>query len=147
MINDIRDQAPPTETILVVDDEPYILNLIGSIFSIIGYQVLLAKSGANALDLCLEHKGRIDLLLTDVMMPGMNGKQLWERFCLYRPEAKVLFISGFANDVLSGEGFEEANYPFLRKPFTPRGLADKVREVLGSSVRDIQVGAGLNSFP
>jgi two-component system, cell cycle sensor histidine kinase and response regulator CckA len=130
MLKDIQDGPIPHETILVVDDEPYIRELVCTIFSIAGYTALQAKDGPAALEIAGKHADRIDMLLTDVVMPGMNGKQLWDRFRATRPATRVLFISGFPAEVLSQQGLREGSFPLLPKPFTPKTLLARVREVL-----------------
>jgi CheY-like chemotaxis protein len=83
-----------------------------------------------ALNAAGAHDGRIDLLLTDVIMPGLNGRQLADRFATIYPEARVLYMSGYAGEALSAQGVLDSSVAFLAKPFVPAELARKVREVL-----------------
>jgi two-component system cell cycle sensor histidine kinase/response regulator CckA len=95
-----------------------------------GYRVMGAPNGIEALQLCRQEKEDIHLLLTDVVMPKMGGKELSEQVRLLRPEIKVLFTSGFTDDAIVRQGILEPGITFLQKPFSPVSLARKVREVL-----------------
>jgi CheY-like chemotaxis protein len=92
--------------------------------------VIAAPDGMAALNAAGAHDGRIDLLLTDVIMPGLNGRQLADRFATIHPEARVLYMSGYAGEALSAQGVLDSSVAFLAKPFVPAELARKVREVL-----------------
>jgi PAS domain S-box-containing protein len=119
-----------TETILVVEDSPQLLELMREVLQERGYRILEAENGMAALETAHRHDGPIHLLLTDVIMPGMNGRQLADRLVVLRPEMRVLFASGYSADALAPYGVE-AHVPYLQKPFTPDELARKVREILG----------------
>ena len=119
-----------TETILVVEDEEQLLDLSKSSLELYDYTVLTAKSPGDAIVLCERTSGKIDLLITDVVMPGMNGKELKDRLEALRPGMKVIFMSGYTADVVAHRGILDASVNFLQKPFTPLALARKVREVL-----------------
>jgi YesN/AraC family two-component response regulator len=97
-----------------------------------GYSVLDAGSPVSALQVAAEHQTPIHLLLTDVVMPQMNGKQLADRLLVGRPELKVLFMSGYTDSVIVKHGVLEPGVHFLHKPFTPAGLSSRIREVLDS---------------
>ena len=98
-----------------------------------GYTVLEAIQGDDALRLCKEHPGAIDLLLTDVMMPGISGRELAERAAVLRPETKVLFMSGYTDDAVLRHGVFDADLAFIQKPFKPAELAEKVRTLLSAT--------------
>ncbi len=126
--------SQPVETILVVDDEPSIRNLIGRVLEHQGYHVLQACSGQEALSVAADHRGRIDLLVTDVVMPRMDGFTLGERLVELRPDTQVLFISGHANlSVAAPEGLEGGGQAFLLKPFTHDRLLRTIRERLDTA--------------
>ncbi len=119
-----------TETVLVVEDEAGVRELVGHLLGQLGYRVLRAANGAEALAVAVEHKGRIDLLLADVVLPGMSGPQVAEALLLGHPEARVLYLSGYTDDAVFRHGVQEAETAFLQKPFTTAALAAKVRAVL-----------------
>ena len=119
-----------TETVLVVEDAASLRAVIRQVLMRLGYQVLDAADGELALKLAERHRGPIQLLLTDVVMPVLGGRQLMERLAKLRPETKVLFTSGYTDDAVVRHGVLEAGIPFLQKPFTPDGLARAVRDVL-----------------
>ena len=119
-----------TETILLVEDEPSVRELAQQILARQGYRVLTAPTVDQSLQLADEYVGFIDLIVTDVVMPKMGGKQLAEHISRTRSGIKVLFISGYTENAIVHHGVLEAGTEFLSKPFTPAGLARKVREVL-----------------
>lgn len=126
-----RDLSPGgSETILVVEDEPAVQQLVSRILVARGYTVLVASGGREALDLARHHERPIDLLLSDVVMPGMSGRELAEHLLQFSPRTRVAFLSGYANDEVLRHGVLDARFAFLQKPFTPDVLARKVREVL-----------------
>ena len=118
-------------TILVVDDEPSLLALVGTMLWRAGYRVLEASAPSEALRLSSEHPEPILLVLTDLLMPEMNGYELAEQLRAVRPEAKVLFMSGYTDQIiLKNTGRETGGGPLLRKPFTQRKLITKIEEML-----------------
>ncbi|MGZ9148975.1 MAG: response regulator [Candidatus Deferrimicrobiaceae bacterium] len=119
-----------TETVLIVEDEGILRNLCVQILERLGYGVLQARNGADAIGEAQGHGDRIDLLLTDVVMPGMNGAELATQLVLHHPEMKVLFTSGYTEDVISHHGVLAEGVSFIGKPYTPSAIARKVREVL-----------------
>ncbi|MEW6377108.1 MAG: response regulator [Thermodesulfobacteriota bacterium] len=119
-----------SETILVVEDEEEVRKLAVRILQRQGYRVLEAPQGVDALLICEQHKGPIHLLVGDVVMPKMNGRELAERLVSIRPEIKVLYMSGYADNVIAQHGVLEEGINYIQKPFTVNGLARKVREVL-----------------
>ncbi len=118
------------ETILLVEDEKSILNLGKMILRDEGYTVISASSPGEALRFVREHSGDIDLLVTDVIMPGMNGRELAEKVMELRPTIKCLYVSGYSEDVIANKGVLDDSVPFLEKPFTIKSLSSKVRSVL-----------------
>ena len=120
----------PLETILLVDDEETVRRFSSRVLSKHGFEVVSASSGHEALDAAGNHGDRIDLLMTDVMMPGMNGRQLAEILLARQPSLRVLFMSGYAEDVLATNVGLVPGAAFLSKPFKPKALVTKVREVL-----------------
>ena len=122
--------ASGQETILLVEDEPAILRLSARVLEAQGYAVLSANSPAEAIRLATEHTGDIHLLLTDVVMPGMNGRDLAARLVLLRPRIKYLFMSGHTAGVIAERGMLARGAALIEKPFSTRALAARVREVL-----------------
>jgi CheY-like chemotaxis protein len=122
------------EIILVVEDEDAVRKLARMVLEASGYVVLDARNGREGLALCEVHPGPIDLLVTDVVMPELGGRELAQGALKLRPGMKVVFLSGHTQDVILKEGVEKGT-AFLRKPFAPVELAQKVREVLDSDTR------------
>ena len=121
-----------TETILVVDDEESLRTVVVDLLGQLGYRLLSAASGQEALKVSAEYPGKIDLLLSDVVMEGLPGPELAEKLLQNRPEMKVIFISGFADGYLSPNGVLRPGTVLVQKPFTIRVLSAKLREVLGT---------------
>ena len=118
------------EKVLVVEDEDIVRNLCTRILERLGYEVLQARNGFEAVASAEANGMRIDLLLTDVVMPGMNGSELATQLVLHYPEMKVLFTSGYTDDAITRHGVLDEGVSFIGKPYTPVALARKVREVL-----------------
>jgi nitrogen-specific signal transduction histidine kinase/CheY-like chemotaxis protein len=118
------------ETILLVEDEPAILKLGKTILERLGYTVLTAATPGEAIQLAEERQGRIDLLMTDVVMPEMNGRDLANNLIARYPEIKRLFMSGYTADVIVHHGVLDEGVNFIQKPFSMKDLAAKVRETL-----------------
>jgi PAS domain S-box-containing protein len=121
------------ETILVVEDEEPVRNLVVEILRINGYNVLSASNPVEAITLSEEYAGQIDLLLSDVIMPQMNGKELYHRLAFCRPDIKILYMSGYTGDTVLSYGIMDVGLQFLQKPFTLQALTQKVRQVLDSA--------------
>jgi CheY-like chemotaxis protein len=124
------DSCQGSETVLVVEDEEAVRMLVCRVLESNGYRVLEARHGAEALVVCDEHKEPIHLLMTDVIMPEMGGRQLAERVSDQRPETKILFMSGYTDNAILHHGVLKSGTNFLQKPFTPATVLRKVRAVL-----------------
>jgi two-component system, cell cycle sensor histidine kinase and response regulator CckA len=125
------EAAPGTETILLAEDEDQVRTLIAKALRLDGYTVIEARNGIEALQRAHEHSA-IDLLLTDVVMPGLNGRELWERLSAERPGLPALFTSGYPADTVLRHGIAEGRVSYIEKPYLPSELALKIREVLDS---------------
>jgi two-component system cell cycle sensor histidine kinase/response regulator CckA len=128
-----RSQAAlPTglETIMFVEDEDGVRSLIRRVLGGCGYTLLEARDGLEALQIAEGYHSPIDLLVTDVIMPRMGGREIAERLTVLRPKLRVLYLSGYTNDAIVQHGILEAQVLFLQKPFTPLALATKVRKAL-----------------
>jgi CheY-like chemotaxis protein len=121
------------ETILLVEDETNVRSLAQMILKSCGYKILEAKSGDEALQICAQHKGPIDLLLTDVIMPGLNGHELATRLTSKYPDLQVLYMSGYTDDIITRHGILSEGTMFMSKPFSSEMLARKVHEVLNKA--------------
>jgi PAS domain S-box-containing protein len=121
-----------TETVLVVEDEQALLDIETVMLEQKGYKVLAASTAAIAESLTIQNAGEIDLLLTDVIMPDMNGKDLAAKLLAINPNMKVLFMSGYSADIISKQGVSQTDIPFLQKPFSMETLISKVNQVLDS---------------
>jgi len=120
------------ETILLVEDDPAILDVTTLILQKQGYSVLAASTPGKAISLAAEHLDEIHLLMTDVIMPEMNGRELARNLSSNYPQLKCLFMSGYTADVIAPHGVLEEGVYFIQKPFSLQLLAAKVREVLDS---------------
>jgi len=121
---------PGSETILLVEDDPAVRQLANSILGARGYRVLAPEHPSEAEQVCAQYSGPIDLLLTDLIMPGIGGRELARRVALRRPKIKVLFMSGYTDDSMIHRRVAEETVEFIPKPFTPTSLQARVREVL-----------------
>jgi len=125
-----------SETILLVEDEDVVRGLTKKILMQAGYNVLDAKGGEEAIRVCRAYPGPIDLLLTDVVMPEISGKEVAERLVELRTGIRVLFMSGYTDEAIFQHGVLDASVEFLQKPFTWIGLTRKVRDVLNRNPPD-----------
>jgi two-component system cell cycle sensor histidine kinase/response regulator CckA len=119
-----------TETVLLAEDEEGVRTLAKLVLERNGYKVLEARHGAEALLICQQYQGTIHIMVTDVVMPNMGGRQLADRLSALRPGIRLLFLSGYTDEAIVHHGVLDADTPFLQKPFAPDALALKVREVL-----------------
>ncbi len=119
-----------TETILVVEDEELIRKTSVEVLKSLGYKIIEATNGNEAIELAAEYEGEIHLLLTDVVMPRMNGRDLAKQIKLSHPELSLLFMSGYADDIITRHGILEEDVHFLGKPFSPLTLAQSVRKAI-----------------
>ena len=127
----VKEELPHgSETILLVEDEEVVRKLAVRILKRQGYTVLEGSHGNEAIDVCKQHKGPVHLLLTDVVMPQMSGRELAERITSIRPGIKILYMSGYTDNTIAHHGILDKGMNFIQKPFTVDGLARKVREVL-----------------
>jgi PAS domain S-box-containing protein len=137
--NDVDPRTPGepvnggTETILLVEDEPAILKISELMLESLGYTVLTAPTPSEAMRLAGDHAGKIHLLMTDVVMPGMNGRDLARQLLSLYPDLKRLFMSGYTADIIARHGIVEKGVHFLQKPFSRKELAAKIREALEES--------------
>ncbi len=125
-----KEAASGTETVLIAEDAEQVRTLTARVLQQYGYNVIESRDGHDALQQCREHRGSIDLLVTDVVMPGMNGTELASRITESCPKLKVLYISGYTDDTIVHSGVLAPGTNFLQKPFTAAMLARKVRAVL-----------------
>jgi CheY-like chemotaxis protein len=136
-VADVRDapvQARKGEgTILVVEDDDAVRRMTREFLKISGYTVLEARSGADAIQFMERREQPIDLVLTDVLMPGMKGRELVERLAKLRSGIKVLYMSAYTEDAAINIGVLSPGTAFIEKPFSPDDLANKVREVINAS--------------
>ena len=152
MVGDSVPTSAPTvdraalETILVVEDEANLRRLTRQFLENRGYTVLDAADGAGAVEICVAHQGTIHLLLTDVIMPGMNGRELAKRVSEIRPNTKVLYMSGYTENAIGHNGTLDKGITLLQKPFTLQALQAKVREVLDQKLPQ-EAGMALQATP
>lgn len=139
--DDIESKSHEEETILLVEDEDGLRAMVETIVENNGYKVLSAKNGSEAARICYEYPEIIHLLLTDVVLPGINGRELGALLLPSRPNMKVLYMSGYTDDILLRHGILEEETSFLAKPFTPHSLLTKLRETLNKA--DDQVASVL----
>ncbi|RQW83480.1 MAG: response regulator, partial [Geobacter sp.] len=137
-----RDNLPPddsalpsqpvagSETILVVEDNPEVLNLNRTVMETFGYGIIVATNGQEAVEQFTRHQQEIALIVMDVVMPKMNGKQAYQEIAKVRPNVKVLFMSGYTADIVLEKGISIEDFNFMHKPATPMELLRKIREIL-----------------
>jgi two-component system cell cycle sensor histidine kinase/response regulator CckA len=121
------------ETVLLAEDEPAVREATRALLSRLGYRALVARDGAEALALAAGHAGPIQLLLTDVVMPGLNGRELAARLQAARPGLAVVYMSGYSQDVVDQAGVLEEGLTLVQKPFQPATLAAALRRALAAA--------------
>jgi DNA-binding response OmpR family regulator len=122
-----------TETILIAEDDSLVRTMARAVLESKGYQVLEAATAEGARTIGAQYDGVNNLLISDLVLPDLNGRELSERFVKSRPGATLLFISGYAQDVIDRHGVKQGQTAFLQKPFSPSALADKVRGLLDAA--------------
>ncbi|MGM0454316.1 MAG: response regulator, partial [Thermodesulfobacteriota bacterium] len=129
------ESAPVTgsATVLVAEDEAPVRRLATAMLEKLGYRVLAAENVDDVIAMAKEHPEPIALLLTDVVMPGMKGPEVFQRVAAHHPDIKVLYMSGYTDNVIVHHGILDDGIAFLQKPFSIRALADKVQKVLTAS--------------
>ena len=125
-----RKERCDSETLLIVEDQDEVRHFVVGVLKSLGYKVMEFGTGSEALLAVEQHVGPIHLLLTDVVMPGMNGKELAGRVKLLRPEIRVVYMSGYAADVISQRGLLDPGVQYIAKPFSRDALAARIRETL-----------------
>jgi CheY-like chemotaxis protein len=131
--NTEQGALPGSETILLIEDEEEVRQLVRQTLEKLGYQLLVAASGREAIESAERHEGPINLVITDVIMPQMSGRQTAERLKVSRPDVQVLYISGYTESAILRTNSLEEDQSFLQKPFTPLTLARRVRDLLDKS--------------
>jgi len=126
-----------SETVLLVEDQKELRELVCQMLEMNGYTVVAASDGFEAIEICGKFEGPIQLMLSDVVMPQMGGRELAQRLTALRPDLKVLYMSGYTSDAIVHHGILDPDTAFLQKPFTPDGLAVKVREVLDAAAPEM----------
>ena len=130
-----KEAMAVSETILLVEDEQSVRELTRKLLEKIGYRVLIAGNGEEALEVAERHQGRIHLVITDLVMPRMSGRALAERLRKSRPETPVLYVSGYTDDAWMHHWVEDPSVGFLQKPFTKEALESRVRGALEAALR------------
>ncbi|HEY3961340.1 MAG TPA: response regulator, partial [Gaiellaceae bacterium] len=125
-----RTAQPGTETVLLVEDETVVRQLVAEILETSGYTVLQAADGASAIEVLRRHSGKVALLLTDVVMPGMSGREVARAVTAMRPGTPVLYMSGYTDSTIDQHGVLEPGVLFLQKPFSAEELTHTIRAIL-----------------
>jgi DNA-binding response OmpR family regulator len=119
-----------TETVLLVEDEQAVRDLVSTILTQQGFRVIVARNPRDAEEIASRHREEVHLLLTDVVMPGTSGRELAARIMVCRPDIRVLYMSGYTENLITRGGMLEEGLAFLQKPFSPVTLLQRIREVL-----------------
>ena len=134
-----EDMPRGGETLLLVEDDEGVRDLVEQVLLRLGYDVLTAGDGSVAIDLCQRYKGKISLLITDIVMTQASGPQIYTQVSALIPDIAVLYMSGYTGETILARGVREEGVAYLQKPFTPATLAHRVREVLDEGIREPQV--------
>lgn len=126
------------KTILLVEDESTVRALLREVLERAGYEVLACSNPKEGIETCRQHSGRIHLLLTDVVMPGMNGKEMANQIVKILPEVRVIFMSGYTEHVLLQDGQLDARIEYLQKPFSLQTLRQRLARVIGEARERVQ---------
>lgn len=126
------------QTVVLVEDEEMIRGLLTVVLKRVGYEVLTCAHPEEGIAVCQQHQGKIDLLLTDVVMPGMNGREMANRILEILPELRVVFMSGYTEQILRRERQMDAPFEYLQKPFTLLALTQKLSRVLSNKEESVQ---------
>ena len=126
-----ENNPAPHRTILLVEDEDFVRNVTREVLELSGYRVLEAIDANDGLELYRQNSQIIDLLLTDVVMPGRNGREFANQLLALRPDLKIIFMSGYTDNAVVRESFSDLQLNYLQKPFTLDALTEKVQQVLG----------------
>lgn len=135
-LEDLNEDVMGDETILIAEDEEEVRFLISETLKRFGYKIIESPNGTDAIQKGKEYKNPIDLLLTDVVMPQMSGRELGQKFRSLRPATKVLHMSGYTDGSIILQGILDSKTRFIQKPFTPVTLAKKIREILDHNSMD-----------
>ena len=135
VLQEVLDFRSGGETILLVEDDPALRTMAAEVLCDIGYKVLAAPSGAQAMHVVAEHQGPLDVFLTDVVMPGMTGRELASQIATRHPRIQILYMSGYTDDTIGHHGLHGKTLRLLQKPFTHDALVRHVREALKVSGR------------
>lgn len=133
----------PHKTVLLVEDEDFVRNVTREVLELSGYQVIEAVDANDGLELYRQNIDIIDLILTDVVMPGMNGREFANQLLALRPDLKIIFMSGYTDNAIVRDSFSDLHLNYLQKPFTLDNLTDKVQQVL----RETQTRPPLGDAP
>jgi two-component system, cell cycle sensor histidine kinase and response regulator CckA len=136
MVPEVREvEVSGSGIVLLVEDDPLVREMARQMLDEIGYTVIQALNPLDAIEICLDEKVQIDLLLTDVVMPGMNGKELVDKIESLRPGLKVLFMSGYTSDLVAQRGVLDQGRHFIQKPFDMNSLNEKIKAALQDELR------------
>jgi len=135
-----QPNSVPPKTVLLVEDEDFVRNVTREVLELSGYHVLEAIDANDGLELYRQNIDIVDLLLTDVVMPGMSGREFANQLLALRPDLKIIFMSGYTDNAIVRESFSDPHFNYLQKPFTLDALTDKMHQVLDDPVPQPALG-------